>query len=68
MIVCVPCKKEMTCIHNGTTCRWNKGTHVYNGDEYVCKGCGAKIVYCNSSPMHDSNPQLGEHDYIMDGN
>lgn len=66
MIVCISCKKEMKCIHIGATCRWNNGTHVYNGDEYKCNNCGNRIVLCNSTPTYDSDPKIRENDYLMD--
>lgn len=66
MIVCVSCKKEMKCVYNGATCRWNNGTHIYNGDEYKCRNCGTTIVLCNSTPTHDDDPKIGKHDHLMD--
>lgn len=45
--VCVPCKREMQCHHNGRavmTVVDGEPSVLYHGDEYRCEGCGALFV------------------------
>ena len=55
MVVCRPCKKEMTCETNGVQVRYGSGTHCYAGDEFRCPTCGATVVVTNGTPWEDVN-------------
>lgn len=48
MIICTPCKTEMTCSRTGVTAVWN-GNHGYAGDEYICPRCFAITLVTNPS-------------------
>lgn len=48
MVVCAKCKKEMTCTKTGRPLVW-RSNHVYSGDEFGCKTCGALVVYSGDS-------------------
>ncbi len=52
MIVCSKCRTEMTCSKTGRRVVYDFG-HVYAGDEFQCKGCGATIVVTNRTPYFD---------------
>lgn len=58
MIVCSKCRKEMICRTTGMRCVFGED-HVYAGDEFECKHCGARIVHTNHSPYND--PKVFEH-------
>jgi hypothetical protein len=67
MYICVKCKKEMECIHNGTKVRYSSdGSHVYPGDRFRCKVCGYEMVACNTPNYHDNNVRLSEEDVCME--
>lgn len=51
MIVCVKDKEEMKCTKTGRPLVW-RGNHVYSGDEFTCKICGAVVVYANANPYN----------------
>lgn len=51
MIVCVECKKEMTCTKTGIGVNFGNG-HVYAGDKYGCK-CGREIISTNPQAGYD---------------
>lgn len=53
MLICVSCRKEMTCVCNGKLAVWH-GCHCYSGDEYACH-CGSTVLVCNNSPFHSEN-------------
>lgn len=54
MIICTPCKKEMTCVTTGKTAIWG-GCHGYSGDEFRCDGCGATVLVTSGSSYHVKN-------------
>ena len=43
MVLCVPCKKEMTCEKVGAVAHFGNG-HCYSGDIYRCKTCGQSAM------------------------
>ena len=51
MILCVKCKKEMTCVKTGLVLRWN-GSHCYASDSFECKECGAVVANANENSFH----------------
>ena len=54
MIVCVKCKKIMTCVKTGRILVWN-GSHCYSGDEFECIVCKNKLVNISSTPFFVAN-------------
>lgn len=52
MIACGNCKTEMTCSKTGRMMVWD-GNHVYAGDEFECKGCGAKVCYAGGESFYE---------------
>lgn len=67
MLVCVDCKREMTCVTCGVGLDWGQG-HVYPSDVYKCKGCGKKVAYSegrsNFEPKYKSRVgyvRMNEH-------
>ena len=63
MLICVECKKEMTCIKNGVNARWN-GTHTYPGDLFQCTSCGTKILNTGNCNAYE-NKNHNENDLYM---
>lgn len=58
MLVCAPCKKEMTCERNSVRLRFADGSHVYEGDRYLCPTCGTMAVTgLGANPYHDDTPE-----------
>lgn len=53
MIMCLKCKKEMTCVKTGLILRWN-GSHCYASDAFECKVCGAIIANANDQSFHNN--------------
>lgn len=52
MIICEPCKTEMTCQTTGVRAVWGEG-HVYAGDRFHCKNCGAVVAVLAGVPTHE---------------
>jgi DNA-directed RNA polymerase subunit RPC12/RpoP len=42
-LVCMKCKVEFVCKKNGTVLRHNR-EWCRAGDEYLCPGCGARVL------------------------
>jgi len=55
----------MVCDKNGVGANFGHG-HVYCGDRYKCPECGTKILFTNSSPIHDLNLDKQEEYLNMD--
>ena len=53
MLICVPCKLEMTCKKNSFGARWHK-SHYYSGDLYQCKGCGTETIITAVAAIEDT--------------
>lgn len=51
MIVCSKCRREMTCVCTGKRVVFG-ADHVYAGDEFRCKECGATVVNTNKQPYN----------------
>ena len=51
MIVCVNCKKEMTCTKTGRPLVW-QNSHVYSGDEFTCADCNNIVISVSSTPYN----------------
>ncbi len=54
MRICIPCKKEMTCLKTGIRVVYGD-SHVYAADLFGCPDCGATIANCNRTPYFDPN-------------
>ncbi len=68
MIVCSPCKKEMTCVCTGKMVVFG-GDHVYGGDEFRCGGCGATVVVTSKTPYHMADALTkGDQRKVLDMN
>lgn len=50
-MICVNCRKEMTCVKTGMIAIWN-GSHCYSGDNYKCSNCLNRILITSSFPFH----------------
>jgi DNA-directed RNA polymerase subunit RPC12/RpoP len=57
MLICVKCKKEMSCLKNGVGADFGFG-HVYPSDSYRCSGCGHVVLQTNPSAIHDPDYKL----------
>ena len=58
MTFCSRCKRIMQCVKTGARVVYHGGTHVYPGDEYECRTCGAKVVEMGKNAYHSSQPNL----------
>ena len=56
MLVCLKCKKEMTCTKTGLRLHY-VGGHCYSVDAFSCPSCGAAIAKGNN-PHHADAKQL----------
>ncbi len=63
MLICVGCKREMSCIRTGMGADFGHG-HIYAGDIFQCFKCEVKIAKCNGYPGHD--PEHKYHDMYID--
>jgi hypothetical protein len=54
MIVCIKCKKEMTCIKTGLILRWH-GSHCYASDAFECKECGAVVANTSENSFYNNS-------------
>jgi predicted RNA-binding Zn-ribbon protein involved in translation (DUF1610 family) len=53
MLICVECKREMTCDKNGVWIDFGCG-HVYPSDRFKCPSCGRLILNSgNCNANHD---------------
>lgn len=48
MIICVKCRKEMSCHKNGVVAHFGHG-HVYPGDLFRCSECGGEVLKATTS-------------------
>ena len=50
MRICIPCRREMTCIQTGASFVFGPTNDwVYAGDVFQCKKCGIKIAVTNAN-------------------
>lgn len=66
MKVCIPCRREMTCIKTGARLVFGD-SHVYAADIFTCPDCGQVFANGNEVPYHDPEVlTVGyDHLYIM---
>jgi hypothetical protein len=57
MIVCVKCKKEMTCVKTGYGVRFGEA-HVYPGDLFECQECRSQVVSTHATPVHATRGEI----------
>jgi hypothetical protein len=65
MIICSPCRKEMTCVCTGKMAVWN-GSHVYSGDEFRCLDCNATVTVTTSTPYRMENALMQPARKVLD--
>ena len=57
LYVCASCRKDLRCERNSVRLRYGDGSHVYEGDRYICPDCGTMTVAgIAKEAYHDPTP------------